>query len=210
MKADEVQRHGEQVAAALGAESFCRQYACYLNLLSKWQRVHNLAGGRSLAALASLASDCAPLVRRSGQMKVAFAADLGSGAGMPGLLLAIARPQLPVALIERRHSKAAFLRQAVLELELENVEVICGRIESWKPARSPDLICARALTSLPRLTRLASGFSASGMRLLALKSRQPAAECAAIEQNGCGWQVLSCQPTGGAPSRWLVEAQARQ
>ena len=209
MAPDEACRLGEGIAGRLGAGSAGGRCACYLRLLSKWQRVHNLAGTRSLAGLAGLAADCAPLVQRACQIDAGQVADLGSGAGMPGLLLAIARPQLPIALIESRSSKAAFLRQAVMELELDNVRVICIRIESWRPARPPGLLCARALAPLPALAELVAGLGGRGLRLLALKSRSPRAECAALERTG-RWQVASCLPTGGAPSRWLVEAQARQ
>ncbi|MCY4325441.1 MAG: 16S rRNA (guanine(527)-N(7))-methyltransferase RsmG [Betaproteobacteria bacterium] len=210
MAPDETQRHGEQLARVLGCKSAAGKCASYLRLLNKWQRVHNLAGARQVAALAALAADCAPLLHRVGQLEPSRAVDLGSGAGMPGLLLAIARPALPVVLIESRQSKAAFLRQAAAELELENVHIVCERIESWRPRQYPDLLCARALTSLPRLARLVSGFTVAGLRLLALKSRQPRAECAALENCGAGWQVVSCRPTGSSPSRWLVEAQVQQ
>ena len=208
MAPDDAQRHGEKLARVLGAEASCAQCVSYLRLLSKWQRVHNLAGARTIADMAALAADCAPLLKRAGKIGPSLVADLGSGAGMPGLLLAISRPGLPVVLIESRQSKAAFLRQAVLELGLEKVRTVCGRIESWRPSRPPDLLCARAVAPLQQLARLAAGFTGAGVRLLALKSRQPGAECAALARAGGIWKVVSCRPTGSSPSRWLVEMQA--
>lgn len=83
---------------------------------------------------------------------VARLADIGSGAGLPGIILAIAKPALPIALIERDTRKAAFLRQAVLELQLSNVAVLNQDINAVE--QQFDIITARALASLDLLCEL--------------------------------------------------------
>lgn len=195
-----------EIGAAFGAGArTAAALAKYLRLLEKWSAVHNLTGARNRAALAGLVKDCAPLVRAVGP-RTASAADLGSGAGMPGLVLALVRPDIDVNLIESRGSKAAFLRHAAAELGAGNVTVACCRIERWRPGRTLELLCARAVARLATLASAAAHLGAAGTLLLALKARCPAHECAALEKADPRWKVLGCSPTGSAPSRYLVRA----
>jgi 16S rRNA (guanine527-N7)-methyltransferase len=75
-------------------------------------------------------------------------ADAGSGAGLPGIPVAVARPQWRVMLAESNQKKAAFLRQAAIELGLSNVEVHQGRVESWRPGRPFAVVISRAFADL--------------------------------------------------------------
>lgn len=109
-----------------------------------------------------------------GEVRALF--DLGSGAGFPGLVLAIARPELAVTLVESRAKKAAFLTLAVSELGLANVSVENGRAEDLLKEARPDAVAARAVASLWDLFRLVKGYLAAGGQLLAMKGPDPAAE----------------------------------
>jgi 16S rRNA (guanine527-N7)-methyltransferase len=75
-------------------------------------------------------------------------ADAGSGAGLPGIPLAIARPDWRLALADASQKKCAFLRQAVIELGLPNVEVHEGRVEAWRPQPLFDVVISRAFAAL--------------------------------------------------------------
>jgi 16S rRNA (guanine527-N7)-methyltransferase len=116
--------------------------------------------------------------------------DVGSGAGLPGILLKIARPELQVTLIESDQAKAAFLVHACATLRLENVEVVARRAEeAGRDARLRekfDVAVARALAPLPVLVELCLPFVQVGGRLLAQKTRDedPAAAAHAIELLG--------------------------
>ena len=122
----------------------------YVALLEKWNRTYNLTAIRdpqsmvthhlldSLAVLPHL-----PLGAGSGSV-----ADAGSGAGLPGIPLAIARPQWRVALADSNQKKAAFLRQAAIELGLANVEVHEGRVEAWRPQPLFEVVISRAFAAL--------------------------------------------------------------
>ncbi|MBF2735856.1 MAG: class I SAM-dependent methyltransferase [Betaproteobacteria bacterium AqS2] len=203
----------EQAPGATLSQSFPQASAAaiarleaYVALLAKWAKVHNLVGARGPAAILNLVRDCRPLLQRARELP-GPACDLGAGAGLPGLPLALLQPRRPVALVEAEASKCAFLQQAVIELGVRNAAVVHARVEQWRPAKPPRLLCVRGLARLAAVARLARRFTAPGVRLLALKAREPAAEIAELEQLG-GWRLVACGPADGRPSRHLVEAEA--
>jgi 16S rRNA (guanine527-N7)-methyltransferase len=135
--------------------------AAYLALLGKWNRTYNLTAIREparmvthhvLDALAVLGH----LPRRA-HLRVL---DVGSGGGVPGIPLAIARPGWRVVLLDSSAKKCAFLRQAAIELPLANAEVACARIEDYASATPFDVVIARAFSDL-------ATFAAAGARLVA-------------------------------------------
>src|SRR5262245_41377869 len=103
----------------------------YLGLLAKWIKTYNLTAIREPARLVShhLLDSLAVLP----QLKGASIADVGTGAGLPGIPIALARPDWRVALLDSNHKKGAFLRQAIMELRLSNVQVVTDRAENWRP-----------------------------------------------------------------------------
>src|SRR6185312_7284876 len=107
-------------------------------------------------------------------------ADAGSGAGLPGIPLALAKPQWHIALIEANQKKAAFLRQAKIELELANVEVQEARAESWHPADAFALVISRAFTRLADFVATCRHLVAPGGMLAAMKGKHPQAELAQL------------------------------
>lgn len=135
------------------------------------------------------------------------AADLGSGAGLPGIPIAIARPQLEVSLIESRQKKASFL--TVAAQRIPNARVVSGRIEDVA-AGQYDVAVARALASLDRLLPLARPVLRPGGLLLAMKSRAYAAELASASPSSAGFafeKVTEYQLLTGE-SRALLEFRA--
>ena len=121
----------------------------YMALLVKWNRTYNLTAIRApLAMVAHHLLDSlavAPHLRLAAGARLA---DAGSGAGLPGIPLAIARPDWRIALAEASQKKAAFLRQATIELGLRNVEVHEGRVEAWRPQPLFDAVISRAFAAL--------------------------------------------------------------
>lgn len=104
-------------------------------------------------------------------------ADLGAGAGFPGLVLAAALPDAEVALVEANRRKCAFLERAVAEMAIGNVEIVAARAESWREAiGSRDLVTARALAALPVLVEYAAPLLALGGALVAWKGRRDVRE----------------------------------
>ncbi len=146
----------------------------YLALLVKWNRTYNLTAvrdpldmvGRHL--LDSLA--VAPYLFGDSVL------DLGTGAGLPGIPLALLQPERRFWLLDGNGKKTRFVRQAVMELGLDNCEVVQARMESYRPGRNFATIVARALASLSELRALGEPLLAHPGRLLLLKGRAPEAE----------------------------------
>lgn len=118
-------------------------------------------------------------------------ADVGSGAGFPGLPLAVADTDRRFALVESTGKKAKFLRHVVARLDLPNVEVVPLRAESYKPSRPFDSVIARALGPLSKFVRVAGHLAGRGGRLLAMKGKVPEDEIQALP---AGWKLLAVHP----------------
>ncbi len=132
-------------------------------------------------------------------------ADVGSGAGFPGLPLAIADPERRYTLIESTGKKVKFMRHVVERLALPNVEVLQGRAEALKPSPAFDTVISRALGSLSDFVRVAGHLAGRGGRLLAMKGKVPEAEIRAL---GVGWKALAVHAVrvpGLEAERCLVE-----
>ena len=169
------------------------QLLAYLRLLSRWNRIYNLTSVRDETAMVSAhLLDSLAVLPHLGP--VASLADLGSGAGLPGIPLALARPQLPVSLIESRQKKASFLTQAKIELAMDNLSVHPDRAEdlsasaTWQPVQA---VISRAFADLAEFVRLGADLLAPGGRLLAMKGTLSAAELAAVPG---GWRLSQCLP----------------
>ena len=172
--------------------------AQYLRLLEKWNRVHNLTAVRDpeqMVALHILDSlSILPNVANARRL-----VDVGTGAGLPGIPLAVARPDLPVALLASSHKKATFLEQARVELSLGNVEVVCERVERWNPEAKFDVAVSRAFAELADFVQGARHLVAPGGALLAMKGVHPFEEIARLPA-GCRLEqvVELLVPTLGA------------
>lgn len=159
----------------------------YLALLLKWNRTYNLTAVRDEAEMVThhLLDSLAVLPHLGG---IATLADVGSGAGLPGLPLAIARPDLEVVSVEAVSKKAAFQQQAKIELKLGNLRVHAGRVEALPTDAAFDAVVSRAFSSLADFVRLAGRLVAAGGRLLAMKGVYPAEEIAALP---AGWRLAA-------------------
>ncbi len=132
-------------------------------------------------------------------------ADIGTGAGFPGLPLAIVNPRRDFTLVEATGKKVHFVRHAIEALGLGNVEVIQARSETWKPRALFDCVLARALGKLADFVLVAGHLCARDGRMLAMKGRHPTAEMHALP---AGWGVLALHDLkvpGLAAERCAVE-----
>ncbi|HWU83805.1 MAG TPA: 16S rRNA (guanine(527)-N(7))-methyltransferase RsmG [Rhodocyclaceae bacterium] len=187
---DKLRMRAAAMGVALSVEAAERLLA-YQALLIKWNRTYNLTAIRDPEEmlthhlLDSLV--VAPLLPHG----VLRLADVGSGGGLPGIPLAIARPEIQVTLIETSTKKSAFQQQAKIELGLDNVSIYSGRVEDYEPKQSFDGVISRAFAELKDFVIWAGALAKPDGRLYAMKGLYPEAEVAALPP---GWQVLSSQP----------------
>ena len=202
----------EQLArglAALGLDlppSAQERLLAFAALLGKWNRVYNLTALRDETQVIShhLLDSLAVLPHLGDAKRLA---DIGSGGGLPGIPLAIARPQLPVALVESNQKKSAFEQQAKIELGLANVSVHCERAEAWQPEEKCDVVISRAFSDLAEFVKLTGHLLAEGGVLLAMKGVHPYEE---IAQLPAGWRVAAVTPLtvpGVEGARHLVRVE---
>lgn len=183
-----------RAAAAMGvalSDTAVDKLLAYQALMIKWNRTYNLTAIRDPEEmlvhhlLDSLV--VAPLLPH-GPLRLA---DVGSGGGLPGIPLAIARPEIQVTLIETSSKKSAFQQQVKIELGLSNVSVYSGRVEDYKDKGSFDAVISRAFAELKDFVIWSGDLAKPEGRLYAMKGIYPEAEVAALPT---GWTVLDSQP----------------
>lgn len=174
----------EQGLEALGIEvatANVDQLLAYVDELRKWNRGYNLVSAGDLDVLVSrhLLDSLAILPR----VKPPRLLDVGSGAGLPGLALAIARPALDCTLLDSAGKKVRFLRHVQRSLALERVEIVQSRVEDFQSERAFDTITSRAFASLAGFVDAVRHLCGPDTRLLAMKGRRPDKELEALP----GW-----------------------
>src|SRR5450755_4843908 len=127
----------------------------YVALLDKWNRKQNLTAIRDPEQMVThhLLDSLAVLAHLPGQERLRVL-DMGSGGGLPGIPLAIAKQDWRVVLLDSNHKKAAFLRQAAIELKLANVEVCAVRVQDYEPHVLFDIVISRAFSDLATFATL--------------------------------------------------------
>lgn len=169
-----LQRGIDELALALPADA-AEQLLAYAELLTKWNRTYNLTAIRDpLEMVSRHLLDSLAVLPHLPVGDGAAVADVGSGAGLPGIPFAIARPEWRVTLNDSIQKKAAFLRQTAIELGLRNVEVHEGRVEAWRPAARFAVVISRAFADLGEFLAKCRHLVAPGGLLAAMKGVAPA------------------------------------
>jgi 16S rRNA (guanine527-N7)-methyltransferase len=158
----------------------------YLALLQKWNKVYNLTAVRDPAEMVthhlldSLAA-IGPLLRQTGGQQVKLL-DVGSGGGLPGVVIAITCPQINVTCVDTVGKKAAFIQQAAASLKLPNLRGVHARVESLKAEEGGgfDVVCSRAFASLVDFTTWSASALKPGAVWMAMKGKHPSEEIAAL------------------------------
>lgn len=178
----------------------------YLELLVKWNKVHNLTAVRDPEEMVTLhlldSLSVLPYVP-AGRLL-----DVGSGAGLPGIILAICRPDLQVTTIDAVQKKASFMRQAKAELQIDNLQVVAGRVEQLKPELPFDTVISRAFSEIALFIKLTKHLIAEGGLWLAMKGQMPQGELEAISLKPSKVELLAVP--GLDAQRHLVFLPARQ
>ncbi len=175
----------------------------YVALIAKWNKVYNLTAVREPEAMVTQhLLDSLAVLPHLGAAKSLV--DVGAGAGLPGIPLAIARPDLQVTLSDSNHKKTTFMQQACVELGLTNAKVVCERVERVQLPEKADAVISRAFSDLKEFARLAAHLLAPGGRLLAMKGVYPHEELAQLPANIKAERVIPLTVPGLDANRHLV------
>jgi 16S rRNA (guanine527-N7)-methyltransferase len=204
-----------EAAIAQGAQSMglalpegaARRMQQHLALVEKWNRVHNLTAVRETEQMVvvHVLDSLTLLPHLAGAKRVI---DVGTGAGFPGIPLAIARPDIAFTLLDSSHKKCSFLEQARTELGLANVQVACERVEHFHPEARFDAVASRAFAELSDFVTQSQHLAAPGARFLAMKGVYPFEEIARIPSTHRVSQVVELAVPSLDGKRHLVLLEA--
>lgn len=174
----------------------------YLDLVEKWNHSYNLTAVTSPANMISRhlldSLSLLPHVRGDNIL------DIGTGAGLPGIPLAIARPEASILMLDSSGKKVRFLNHVIRALALPNAATVHDRIESYRPVTRPDTITARALAALPQIVNWCENLMGPQTRLLAMKGRYPEQELLALPAGFMIDEVILLAVPGESSERHLV------
>ena len=175
----------------------------YLELLQKWNKVYNLTAVRDPLEMVTLhlldSLSVLPYVPAKNLL------DVGSGGGLPGIVLAICMPNLQVTTIDTVQKKAIFMRQVKGELDLDNLNVVHARVESYQPAEKFEAIISRAFSEMALFVKLTKHLIADNGQWLAMKGQLPAQELLALDVSIS--QTLALSVAGLNAERHLIVLQ---
>lgn len=190
------------------------QLLAYQDLIARWNKVYNLTAVREpqemlthhlLDSLAAIA----PLRRQTGG-QMSSLLDVGSGGGLPGVVIAIVCPEIQVHCVDTVLKKATFIQQVAASLKLPNLRGIHARVESLKAQEGGgyDVICSRAFASLADFTAWSRAALKPGAVWMALKGKHPADEMAALPAEVSVFHVEPLKVPGLTAERCIVWMRA--
>ena len=179
----------------------------YVELLAKWNKTYNLTAVRKPEQMVTRhildSLSICPYLRGKSIL------DVGTGAGLPGIPLAIVFPERQFTLLDSNNKKTRFVVQAVSELELPNVDVVQSRVEEYKPDTSFDTITTRAYSAIGAMVKQTSHLMSSDGVFLAMKGANPVAEIDELPANYVVNQSLEVKVPGLEEERHLLEIKIK-
>jgi 16S rRNA (guanine527-N7)-methyltransferase len=157
------------------------QLMAYLNLIEKWNRVYNLTAIRERDEMIKLHFlDSLSILNH---VEMEHVLDVGSGAGFPGIVLAITKPELKVTVMDSVNKKTTFMQQVKSELSLTNLNVVNARVEAYQPTILFDSVISRAFSSVQNMLSMTQHTLQKNGAWLAMKSKDVQEELEALNQN---------------------------
>ena len=148
----------------------CAAQIAYLEMMQKWNRAFNLTAIRDMDQMVIRhlldSLSILPFIEASPIL------DVGTGAGLPGIPLALARPEFDFVLLDSNGKKTRFLTQVKIELGIENIEIIHSRVEDYRPGKTFSIVTCRAFAALNTILDRTQHLLTSETRILAMKGKQ--------------------------------------
>ncbi len=174
----------------------------FIKLISKWNKAYNLTAVRDPLEMVNLhILDSLAILPH---LKAPRIADIGTGAGLPGIPLAIFLPDCHFTLVDSNSKKTRFVQQAILELRLKNVEVVHSRVELLKPEVLFSTVICRAFAGMADILQLTGHLLADDGLLLAMKGQQPEQELIDLAEN---FSVIPLTVPGIDAERCLIRLE---
>lgn len=199
-KCQEILNEGLDALDLLVTQAQQKKLIAFIALIEKWNKAYNLTAIRNPEQMVRLhLLDSLAIANYIQGPKVL---DIGTGAGLPGIPLALIYPHYSFVLLDSNSKKTRFVQQAVIELGLKNVTVWHGRIEHYQPTIYFNSIVSRAFSSVQSFVSVASERLSSGGVLLAMKGRHPDKELQQIDND---FSVIPIMVPGVDAERCLVQ-----
>ncbi len=199
-------QHGVAVLGLVIAEPVQRKLLDYILLLDKWNKVYSLTAVREPERMIGLhLLDCLAILP---YLNASRLLDVGSGGGMPGIILAICHPDWQITMIDSNSKKTGFLQQAAISLQLGNVTVVTSRVEQFQPAQPFDVITSRAFADLGDFVAWSQHLLAPGGCYAAMKGVYPQDEVARLPAGFVVSDVVPLQVPGLDAERHLLTIRA--
>lgn len=181
-------------------------FAAYLELLTQWNKAYNLTAIRDHKKMIThhILDSLSVLPYLHGNRCL----DVGTGAGLPGLILALTAPEKQWFLLDSNQKKVRFVNQAILELDIQNIETVCSRVEEYKPDKPFSTVITRAFGRLRKFYQLSRHLLSPDGKLLAMKGTEFSEELADLDQETVKAQVHPLWINGITGQRSLVEINA--
>ena len=177
------------------------QLMAYLNLIEKWNRVYNLTAIRERDEMIKLHFlDSLSILNH---VEMEHVLDVGSGAGFPGIVLAITKPELKVTVMDSVNKKTTFMQQVKSELSLTNLNVVNARVEDYQPTILFDGVITRAFSSIQNMLLMTQHTIQKNGAWLAMKSKDVKEELEALDQNQ--YTLISLEVPFINAERYLVK-----
>lgn len=184
------------------AEKMQEQLLAYLELLSKWNQVHNLTAITDPKEMVMLHILDSLSINRFLHGKEII--DVGTGAGLPGIPLAIIHPERQFTLVDSNNKRTLFLNQVIYELQIKNVHVFHARVEDFHPERCFDSIVSRAFASLREMVLATAHLACHEGQFLAMKGTYPEVEIQEVPEDFRVMSVHALRINGLNAERHLV------
>lgn len=177
-------------------------YFDYIRLLLQWNKTYNLTAITDPEKIIThhILDSLSVLPYVKGERCI----DIGTGAGLPGCILALARPSQQWTLLDSNNKKTRFINQCKIELKQTNVTIVHGRVEDYQPNEQFQVIISRAFSSLDTYYQSVKHLKSTHGRILAMKGAMPKKEVTVLEKIGIEVKVVAIQVPGLDAQRHLL------